>query len=128
MLPEWVAGSPFREPQGSRLWRMTTSQRLGDASSDINDRVSSTSSGMRSWKVSKLLQFLGVRSRKFYHFEGEDITKAKALNHHVMELAGLRSFDNLNKMDVIWSSLEAEEMEAALHSVVEATSWMDWWT
>ena len=85
-------------------------------------------SGMRSWKVSKLLQFQGVRSRKFYCFEGEDITKAKALNRHVTEVAGLRSFDNLNKTDVIWFSTEAEEMEATLRSVVGATSWMDWWT
>ena len=45
-----------------------------------------------------------------------------------MELAGLHSFGNLNKTDIIWSSTEAEELEAALRSVVEATSWMDWWT
>ena len=73
---------------------------VGGASADIDDRVSSTS-GMRSWKVSKLPQDPGIRSRKFYRFEREDITKAKALNHHVTELAGLHSFENLNKTDVI---------------------------
>ena len=44
------------------------------------------------------------------------------------ELAGLRSYENLNKTDVIWSSTEAEDIEAALKSIVEATSRMDWWT
>ena len=38
------------------------------------------------------------------------------------------SFDNLNRMDVILSSSEAEDMKAAMQSIVEATSWMDWWT
>ena len=85
------------------------------------------SSGTRSRKVSKLLQFQSVRSHKFYRFKGEDITKDKALNCHVTELVSLHAFDNLNKMDVIWSSTEAEEMEAALRSIVEAISWMDWW-
>ena len=51
----------------------------------------------------------------------------KALNRHVIELAGLRSLDNFNKTDINWSSMESEEMEAALRSVVEAFSWMDWW-
>ena len=41
-------------------------------------------------------------------------------------VAGLRSFDNLNETDVVWSSAEAEDVEAALRSIVEATSWMDW--
>ena len=45
---------------------------IEDASVDINDRVSSASSGMHSQKVSKLLQYPGVSSRKFYRFEGED--------------------------------------------------------
>ena len=40
------------------------------------------------------------------------------------EVAGLLSFENLNNTDVIWSSTEAEDMEVALRSIVEATSWM----
>ena len=43
----------------------------------------------------------------------------------MMELARIRSFDNLNKTDDFLSSFEAEE---AMQSIVEATSWMDWWT
>ena len=69
---------------------------IGDASADIDDKVLSMSSGVHSQKVSKLLQYLGVCSRKFYYFEGEDLTKAKALNRHVTELAALGSFDNLS--------------------------------
>ena len=64
-------------------------------------------------KFPKLLQYPGVCSWKFYHFEGEVSTKAKALSRHVMELAGLRSFNNLDTKDIIWPSTEAEEMEAA---------------
>ena len=82
----------------------------------------SPSLGMCS-KVLKLLPYPGVRSRRFYRFEGEELTKARFLNRHVMELAGMHSFDNLNKTDVILSSSEAKDMEAAMRSIVEATSW-----
>ena len=44
------------------------------------------------------------------------------------ELAGMRSFDNLAKTDIVLSSSEAEDLEAAVRSFVEATSWIDWWT
>ena len=40
----------------------------------------------------------------------------------------MHSFDNLNRTDVILSSSEEEDLEAAVWSIVEATSWMDWWT
>ena len=53
---------------------------------------------------------------------------ARYLNHHVTVLAGMRSFDHLNKMDVILSSSEEEDIGAAKWSIVEATFWMDWWT
>ena len=43
-------------------------------------------------------------------------------------LAGLWSFDILSRTDVVWSSSKVEDMEAAVRSTVEATSWMDWWT
>ena len=97
---------------------------------NIDDRVSYPSSDMSSKKVLKLLQYPGVHSRRFYHFEGEKVMKAKQLNRHITELAGLCLWDNLNKMDVIWTSVKAEDkdMELALKSNVEATSWMDWWT
>ena len=101
---------------------------FADILADIDSRVLSLSSGMRSCKSSKLLQYQGVCNHKFYRFQGEELTKAKALNRHVTELAGLRSFDSLSKTDVIWSSMETEDMEAAARSIVEATSWRDWWT
>ena len=94
---------------------------VGGASTDIDDEVSSPS-GMRSKKVSKLLQYPGVRSRRFYRFKREEVTKAKVLSRHVTGLAGLHSWENLNKMDVIWFSAEDEDVEAALKSIVEATS------
>ena len=54
------------------------------------------------------------------------MSKARSLNHLVTDLAWMRSFDNLNKMDVILVSSEAEDMEAAMLCVVEATTWVDW--
>ena len=45
-----------------------------------------------------------------------------------MELAILWSFDDLNRTDVILFLSVAEDVEATVHSIVEATSWMDWWT
>ena len=119
------SASPGGEKHSSQLaasYKIPIGGASADILADIDTRVSSSSSGMRSRKVSKLLQYQGVRSRKFYRFEGENITKAKALNYHVTELAGLCTFDNLKKTDVTWSSTEAEDMEAALQSIVEITS------
>ena len=50
------------------------------------------------------------------------------MNRHETVLAGLRSFDILNRTDVIWSSSKAEDMEAAMRLLVEVSSLMDWWT
>ena len=61
-------------------------------------------------------------------FEQEDVTKAFSLNRHVSVLARLRFFDILSRTDVIRSSSEVEDMEAAVCSIVEATSWSDRWT
>ena len=119
-------GGEKHSSQPAASYKMPIGGASADILADIDTRVSSSSSGMRSRKVSKLLQYQGVRSRKFYRFEGENITKA--LNYHVTELAGLCTFDNLKKTDVTWSSTEAEDMEAALQSIVEITSWMDWLT
>ena len=55
-----------------------------------------------------------MRSHRFYQLEGEEFVKARSLNHHVTELAGMLSFENLSKTDVILSSAEAEDMEAAM--------------
>ena len=54
--------------------------------------------------------------------------KVRSLNHHVTELAGMWSFNNQKKTDVILSSFEAKDLEAAVQSIIEACSWMDWWT
>ena len=100
---------------------------VGDASAgvlaDIDDGISSTTTGMRSKKVSKLLPYPGIRRRHLYRFEGEEVVKFWSLNRQATELAGLRSFESLAETDVILSSLEA-----AVRSIFEATSWVDWWT
>ena len=43
------------------------------------------------------------------------------------ELAGMCSYENLNKSDIFLFSFEVEDPKATAHTVVEATSWMDWW-
>ena len=40
----------------------------------------------------------------------------------------MKSFDNLSKADVVLSLTEAKDLDAAVCSVIEATSWMIWWT
>ena len=125
--PHWRNGRYEDIWQHSRTTIYTLPLRI-DCSfffANINCRVSLLSYGMRSCKSSKLLQYQGVCSHKFYRFQGEELTKDKALNRHITELASLRSFDSLNKTDVIWSSTETEDMKAAARSIVEATSWMD---
>ena len=37
----------------------------------------------------------------------------------------MRSFDDLNKTNVVFLAFEAEDLEAALRTIMEATSWMD---
>ena len=116
------------DDHATSFYRLPAGGVSADILEDIDDHISSPPSGMRSKKVSKLLQYVGVCSRRFYRFEGDEITKACSLNRHVMEVAGLHSYDNLNNTDVILSLSEAEDMEAALRSITEATSWMGWWT
>ena len=60
-----------------------------------------------------------VRSRRYYRFEGEDVVKSRSLPCHMTEVAGLCSYENLDKTNM------AEDLEAPAHSVVETTSWMD---
>ena len=86
--------------QPASSYKMPVHGASADILAGIDNRVSSPSLEMRSKKVSKLLQCPGILSRKFYWFEGEDVTKAKALNCHVTELAGLCSYENLNKTDM----------------------------
>ena len=40
----------------------------------------------------------------------------------------MRSFDTLNKADIILSSSEEKDLETAVQSIIEVTSWMGWWT
>ena len=83
---------------------------------------------MYSKKGLNFLPYPSVHSHKFRWFKGEELVKVHSLNRHVTELAGMQSFEKFNKTDVILSSSEAEDMEAAIRSIIEATSWMDWWT
>ena len=54
------------------------------------------------------------------------MSKARALPRAIMELRGLRSFDNLHKINIVLSALEADDLKSAARIIVQATSWMDW--
>ena len=82
---------------------------------------------MLSKKVLKLLAYSGVRSRHYYHFEGEEVISSHPLPRHVPELAIMRSYENVNKIDVVLSSSEAEDFEMAALTFMDATSWMGLW-
>ena len=92
-----------------------------DILTDIEDRVLSPSSGIRSKEVSKLLQ------PEVLPFPRGGGDKSEGNKSSSLWSGRLRSWDNLNKADVSWSA-EAEDMETALKSFMEATSWIDWWT
>ena len=63
---------------------------IGDSSSDIlhdlDDRITSATSGMRSKKGFKLPLYLGVCSCKYYHFNGEEVSRSRALLQPITEL------------------------------------------
>ena len=50
------------------------------------------------------------------------------LSRAITELGSVKSFSNLNKTDVVFSFSEIEELEVAVSTLSETTSWMDWWT
>ena len=114
--------------QPASSYRLPVGGASADILTNIDYWISSNSSGKHSKMVSKLLPYPEVHSRHFYRSEGEEAAKNRSLSHHVTELAGLYSFDNLSRTDVLLSSFKTEDMEAAMQSIAEATSWMDWWT
>ena len=84
---------------------------IGSTSSDIladlDDPISSTTNGMRSKKVSKLLPYPVMH---YYLFEGKDVMSSHSLPRHVTELARIRSFKNVGKADIVLFSAEAEDL------------------
>ena len=56
------------DDQPASSYKLPIGRASADILTDIDDRVLSALSGMRSRKVSKLLQHLGVQSRKIYRF------------------------------------------------------------
>ena len=100
-----------------------------DASSDLlkdfDDRVSSPSSGMQSKKVLKLLPYPGACSRCCYRTVAEEVIHLCSHPCVMTEVGEMRSYDNLNKMDVVSTSTEVEDLEAAVRTLLEVTSWMD---
>ena len=74
---------------------------IGDVSVDIladtDEHISSTTTGVRSKKVSKLLPYPGDRSWYFCWFRGDEVVEFGSLNLHVTELAGMHSFEGLAK-------------------------------
>ena len=94
---------PDKRPSSS--YRLPIGEPSADILVDIDDRISSSTAGMCSKKVSKLLPYPGMWSRRYYCFEGEGMVKFQSLPRHMTELAGMHSFVNLSKTDVVSFSL-----------------------
>ena len=74
---------------------------IGDVSTDIlvdlDDQICSTTSGMHSKKVSKLLSYPGVHSRRYCRFEREEVVRSRSLPLPITELGSMHLCDNLNE-------------------------------
>ena len=79
------------DDQPASSYHLPIGRGSADILDDIDDRISSPSSGVHSKKVSKLLTYTGVRNCHFYRFEDE-LSKAHSLNRHLTELPGMSSF------------------------------------
>ena len=102
---------------------------IGDASSDIlvgiDECISFPPTGMWLRKVSKVLPYFGVQSRQYSLIEGEEVIWYWFLSGAFMEVGGKKSFENLKKADVVFSSSENEDLEATVRTLLEPTFWMD---
>ena len=105
---------------------------MGDIFSDIlgniDDHISSPSSGIRFKKVLSCFHILGVRSRRYYSIEGKEVVCYRTLSRAISEHRAMKSFENLNKTDIVFFLSEVEDLEGAARTLQEVTSWMDWWT
>ena len=63
------------EDQHSSSYYLLVGNTSADVLADMDDHISS-SSGMYAIKVSKLLPYPGVRSQRYYHFVGEEVTQS----------------------------------------------------
>ena len=73
------------DEQPSSSYRLPVGDASADILADINDGISSsTIVGMCSKKVSKLLPYPDVHSRRYYRFEGEEVVKVRSLRRGVV--------------------------------------------
>ena len=60
--------------------------------------------------------------------EGEAIVLHRTLPLAITELKGMKSFDKLIKKDIVFSSSKTKDLETVVRTLLEKTSWVDWWT
>ena len=60
--------------------------------------------------------------------EEEKVVRYSTFPGVITELEGMKSFDDFSKTDVAFSSSKIDDLEAAARTLLEATSWMNWWT
>ena len=99
---------------------------MGDASSDflanIDDCISSLSTGMLSKNLLKLLPYLGARGRWYYCVERREVILYRTLPQAITEFGSMKSFENLSKTDMVFSANEVEGLEAITKTLLEVTS------
>ena len=97
-------------------------ESLEETMKELNKKISSQSS-LKTRKVVKLLPFPQVKARKNYKFEGFALWQP----HSTTNLTGMKTYDNLSRFDVIFSSFGIEEVESPVQTFIEVLPWIDWW-
>ena len=76
----------------SSSYHLFVGDYLSDILTDMDGDISPATSGMCSKQVSKPLPYPRVCSRKYYEFEGEEVSQSPVLPHPITDLDGIKSF------------------------------------
>ena len=68
---------------------------------------------MKTWKLTKLFPPPNIQLRKYFKFEGDSAPLFLLLPRCITELSSMRSYDNLARTDVTFTSCEMEEVKAS---------------
>ena len=76
-------------------------------------------------KVSQHLPYPEVRSTHYYR-TGEEAVCHHTLPQAITDVGRMTTYNNLNKIDIVFTIIKIKVLEAAARKLLEATSWMDW--
>ena len=114
------------DEQPSSCHCLSIGETVEDVLKDLDDKIFSPNLGMHSQKVAKLLPYPSIKGRRCYQFEGKEVVHHCALPCGITKIIDVKSFENLAKTNVVFSSSEMEDVEATMKTLLEVASWMDW--